>query len=932
MTNNNRIAPTTIDSTTETMQPNESNDGAQPGILGKLNNLLLLFSFIVDETLTNFFRMLGRNINARPWTFIAGPVFIVLLCSIGFLRIELESDPDELYTPQSSPAFGIRDYYEEEYGGNPRSANIFVTARDNGDNLASKSTLLTLMSMHEDIMTSISGSYRGTDYTYPDVCYKNSLGVCAIRSVLLFWNFNRTLLENDANPFATMAQSTAVDAFGRELELASLVGDTVRVENGEVTFFQVTREVYDFEEEFIEIDGGKVDPETDAVELAIHDYIDDTDFPGLNAYIQTFAFEEQEAERAITGDLMLVFIGCTFLVVYGVIVLTRRNLVSSHGALAVASMLAVGLSIAGSFGLTAALGVKFSLVINALIFLLAGLGMDDTFVLVSAFMDPDVRNRPTKERIEESLAKAGASITVTSVTDLIAFLAGSNSDVPAIQDFCYYAAIGVTFDFFLQVTLFVAIMIMSARRENKGKYDFLCCITASEEKRNKAACSDRDFDYDSKGPMRQFLGGAYADFLLRPGTKIAVLVFTAALLGYSAWAYTKSEVQFDIEWFTPLDSPLHDAYDVRDEYFPREGNYFFTLTKTGDYSSAETQQQLQTVTNDLNDSSDVISGSCINWWPAYYSFMNTTSPETMIPASVQGPLSLVIQASAFYGGVVDFLNTTDGQLYRTSFAEPPTTTEIRGTKIQCQFTTTGGNSFDVNRGIDQMEAARDIAEKAPNLDSVSYSEFYLFFDGMKVVEEQLLTNIGFAVMGVFIVSLVLLGGLYPAILVLAMIISIDLEVFGSFYYWGVDINYVSAINLVVAVGLSVDACAHICYSFLSATGTRNERAKHALDEIGPAVTNGLISTLLVLVPLILAKSFIFQIFLRCFFSIIIHSLFHGVVVFPVVLSLVGPASYVEKRNKLRSSEGEAEKEKTFYSPDSDERITKNPGVVMRTEI
>lgn len=93
-----------------------------------------------------------------------------------------------------------------------------------------------------------------------------------------------------------------------------------------------------------------------------------------------------------------------------------------------------------------------------MIFLLFGLGIDDTFgnilsiillhcfksycllVLVSAFMDPEVRGLDTDKRIEEAMARAGASITITSITDIIAFLAGSNSEIPAIQDFCYYAA------------------------------------------------------------------------------------------------------------------------------------------------------------------------------------------------------------------------------------------------------------------------------------------------------------------------------------------------------------------------------------------------------------------------------------------------------------------------------------------------------------
>jgi hypothetical protein len=41
-----------------------------------------------------------------------------------------------------------------------------------------------------------------------------------------------------------------------------------------------------------------------------------------------------------------------------------------------------------------------------------------------------------RERVAEAMARAGASISVTSVTDLIAFLAGSYSSIPVVEAFC----------------------------------------------------------------------------------------------------------------------------------------------------------------------------------------------------------------------------------------------------------------------------------------------------------------------------------------------------------------------------------------------------------------------------------------------------------------------------------------------------------------
>lgn len=43
-----------------------------------------------------------------------------------------------------------------------------------------------------------------------------------------------------------------------------------------------------------------------------------------------------------------------------------------------------------------------------------------------------------RERVAEAMARAGSSISVTSLTDLVAFLAGSYSSIPVVEAFCQY--------------------------------------------------------------------------------------------------------------------------------------------------------------------------------------------------------------------------------------------------------------------------------------------------------------------------------------------------------------------------------------------------------------------------------------------------------------------------------------------------------------
>lgn len=76
--------------------------------------------------------------------------------------------------------------------------------------------------------------------------------------------------------------------------------------------------------------------------------------------------------------------------------------------------------------------------------------MDDAFIIVGQFKRTDP-TLPPAERVSHALGRAGPSILVTTLTDLVAFMLSMTSTLPALDSFGVYATLGVFFDFLFQV-------------------------------------------------------------------------------------------------------------------------------------------------------------------------------------------------------------------------------------------------------------------------------------------------------------------------------------------------------------------------------------------------------------------------------------------------------------------------------------------------
>ena len=101
---------------------------------------------------------------------------------------------------------------------------------------------------------------------------------------------------------------------------------------------------------------------------------------------------------------------------------------------------------------------------------------------------------------------------------------------------------------------------------------------------------------------------------------------------------------------------------------------------------------------------------------------------------------------------------------------------------------------------------------------------------------------------------------------------------------------VSYVALVMSIGLLVDFIMHIALRYYESTKSgRVEKTKDVLRTMGASVLLGGVSTFLGVMPLAIASNDIFHTIFLTFVGIVVLGISHGLILLPVVLSLMGPA-------------------------------------------
>ena len=194
---------------------------------------------------------------------------------------------------------------------------------------------------------------------------------------------------------------------------------------------------------------------------------------GLDLYFFTFRSIDDSIDQSASVDIKFISITFTIMCTFACLALGRfRNFVTGHALAGTVGLFVVGMGIVSSFGLVTICGTKFIPTVGVLPFLILGVAIDDMFIILDE-VDRANFNLPTRQIIANVLGKVGGSVTMTTLTDLVAFAVSTKSAFPAIQYFCTFAAVGLTFSFLMIMTFFVSFLVFDINRIKAGRLDLV---------------------------------------------------------------------------------------------------------------------------------------------------------------------------------------------------------------------------------------------------------------------------------------------------------------------------------------------------------------------------------------------------------------------------------------------------------------------------
>ncbi|KAI6188144.1 Patched-related protein 9 [Aphelenchoides besseyi] len=607
-------------------------------------------------------------------------------------------------------------------------------------------------------------------------------------------------------------------------------------------------------------------------------------------YLENVRFEifgdevaNSEMVRGAVEATILMSIGFLLLVIFVSFTVYQKMRKISRIAIPVIVFTAVFCPFLGclaAFGLCTLLGFPIYTLMCVCPFLVQGVGVDDAFIMLQSW-NQHQHIKSLKDRMALVFAHIGPSITITSLTNTIAFGIGFSTPTPQMSMFCLCTSFALLFDYILTFTFLAPILYICTPKPHVEQKEVVSLLTQTNVVVEKV----------ESAPLKNIPSYVvwYSKFVCSWKGRVAMLIVCCILHVFSTSGLITMRSTFEPSKAFPSDSPLANSMStvrtVFNEFFPMN----IIVNRPPEISNRTDRAGFYQMVTELEELPESYGRDRTLLFLRTYEKMDWEAANL---------LSYVGYNLSSYEPTYDnleFFLEKIGQPSTIKYSKKNNKTHLDS----FQFSIITSNMAEWSNRAVTEEKCREILQRYPQYNATIYDGDSAVLDLLLTVKLDLSGSLAVTIVCMTLVCSIFIHNQVGVILVALTIASVCYALVGLISWWGADLDPVTMVDVLLATGFSVDYTAHIAHQYYVKKGANYVRLASSFDEMSSPMIQAAFSTILVMCPLFFVRTYAIVAFAKTVFVVVAVAILHGLFIMPVLICWVPENLNCRRQRKHR---------------------------------